>query len=166
MNKVNLLKAHCTLCLGVRITHISARATHTALRGCLPDTHTLLCSYTHKCYCSQGSAGVLVIEKGMGLAGSIWNCTVLMWLDRHAHFSRIKKMGKGVSICIEFTLSNEMLVYMLYYYNLQALMHEYTSTWKVVVLIRSLVKSMAINLTTPAGSFVCCQNVQVITIRI
>lgn len=105
MNKVNLLKAHCTLCLGVQITHISTRATHTAPRGCLPDTHTH--THTHKCYFTQGSAGVLFIEKGMGPAGSISNYTVLMWLvgsadcTRHVHISRMKKKnGEGISILL------------------------------------------------------------------
>lgn len=95
MNKVNLLKAHCTLCLGSQITHISTRATHSALRGCLRDTHTHTHCYAHKRYCSQGSAGVLVLKK---VCVQLAAPTVLMWLvgsadcTRHIHTSR---MGGG-----------------------------------------------------------------------
>lgn len=68
MNKVKLLEAHSTLGLGSQIAHISTRVIHKALYGCFPDKHT------PKGYGSQGIAGVLVVEKGIGPVYIIRNC--------------------------------------------------------------------------------------------
>lgn len=74
MNKVNLLKAHCTLCLGSQITRISTRATH-CLGIC--ETHTVLHSNTNIIALGGGGYG-----KGMDPAGDT-SCThVARWIGR------------------------------------------------------------------------------------
>ena len=61
LRKVNLLKAHCTLCLGSQITHISeGQHTGHCVGVCQRNTHarmhTHCYAHKHTHYCSQGSA--------------------------------------------------------------------------------------------------------------